>query len=203
MINYEFTTLGLTEHFATPAPRMTENKTNLNDETMYCSGVYGNITFKQYVCRDCVIWIREFDLQHDITIRMTSEAPFLAIYIIAYGNIPHFAKGLGDIFFGEQEYNIVFGQQLECVSHLKKGYHCVVDIHYSLNFLEKWSLHLRPLRDFLDKRDECAAGKIFQVNPKLSSNAMELIRRVENCKDTGEERCRFVRMMPFLMIVTT
>lgn len=192
MFNFEFITQGIHEYFAAPAPRMVDEISDLKNEILYCSGLYGNATFKQYSCKEFVMWIREFDTKTDTTIKVMSELPFFSLHIVAYGNIPHFAVGFGEFFFGEQEYNLFFGPQLDLTTHQKKGYNCVVDIHYSLKYLAKWSMHLRPMRDFLTKRDQSAVGKIFQVNPKLSPGAMETIRKIENCHYTGDERMDFI-----------
>ncbi|SFE84276.1 hypothetical protein SAMN05518672_1113 [Chitinophaga sp. CF118] len=187
MLNFQFNTNGVTETISNP-----ESQIQPGEEIIHESGDYGNATFINTVAGNANIWFRELDIAAPTTLHCHSGEPYLYIHINISKPMRYSCPGMPDLFFSADQFNLLFGSQMELSTRLQKGNYRTMEVHYPLSYLQNMANHIPHLQTFLNLVKKDGTGTMFDTNLNASHEISTIIKHIVYCAFNGDIKTIFI-----------
>lgn len=187
MVKFEFVTGTAKELVLGPAPQAMANAQPRN-LTVENAGQYGSIYFQCTGYEGVSIWCWDYNIQQTTTLLCSSQLFFLDLHFMVSNSACFKIKGIGDLDFLENQYNILYGSSLDLECTFQKGLYRMLSINVNTDYLKKWVEDVPLLREFLHKIADHVSGALYSTHPTATPEMIAVCNSIMHCRFDGDIR---------------
>jgi AraC-like DNA-binding protein len=188
MVKFEFVTGTAKDLVLGPAPQAMANDTQPGNLIIEDTGHYGSIYFQCTGYEGVSIWCWDYNIQQTTTLLCSSQLFFLDLHFMVSNSACFKIKGIGDLNFLENQYNILYGSSLDLECTFQKGLYRILSINVNTNYLKKWVEDVPLLREFLQKIADNVSGALFNPHSTATPEMVAICNSILHCRFYGDIR---------------
>jgi len=177
MFNFQFNTNGVIKTIS----NTTSHDIQSEETIIHDSGDYGSATFMKTSGGNVNIWFRELDIATPTTLLCQSVEPYLYLHINISNTMLYSTSEGANLLFKADQYNLLFGSQMEFSTNLQKGNYRIMEVHFLFSYLQKWANYIPFLQRFLYRIKQDVTGSMFDMNLNASHEIITIIKQIIFC----------------------